>query len=111
MSDGFPNELREEFLRDAKAARSAGEPRIAACYRALTDSVKDVSPALLTAAFELFDGVDVVNDEISQDVVIDASISEAIRRGQWLPASATEYLERFVALGSGAQPFRFEGEQ
>jgi hypothetical protein len=110
MTDTYPEELREMFLRDAQDARSAGQRRIEACFKALAASVKDLLPELLAAAFEVFDNTAVEHNEISQDVVIDSSLTESIRRGQWFPASATEYLQRFVAFSSGTQPFRYDDE-
>jgi hypothetical protein len=58
-----------------------------------------VSSELLYAYYEMFHEI--------EDGKIDVSLMKAIEQGLWSPKTATEYIERFIAMASGTMPFRF----
>jgi hypothetical protein len=88
--------LRQQF---EKAARQHGNLEPGACFAALAASVDGVPAELLDAYVEMFQDL--------EDGKTDSSLMESIHRGLWSPASATEYLQRYIAFASGTQPFRY----
>jgi len=56
-------------------------------------SVDDVSPELLEAYVEMFQKI--------EHGKIDSALRQSIHQGLWLPPSATEYMQRFIAFASG----------
>ena len=91
--------LKMQFEAFAHYARDeSGNPESASCFDALAASVEDVSPELLDAYLEMFQDI--------RESEIDSALRQSIQRGSWAPASATEYMQRFIAFTSGTQPFR-----
>ena len=60
---------------------------------ALAASVDDVSPELLEAYVEMFQKI--------EHRKIGSALRQSIQQGSWLPTSATEYMQRFIAFASG----------
>src|ERR1700682_1572181 len=86
--------LRMQFEAFAHYARhESGKPESAYCFDALTASVDEVSPELLEAYVEMFQKI--------EHRKIDSALRQSIQQGLWLPTSATEYMQRFIAFASG----------
>ncbi len=86
--------LRMQFEAFAHNARSeSGMPEAAYCFDALAASVDKVSPELLEAYVEMFQKI--------EHRKIGSALRQSIQLGLWLPTSATEYMQRFIAFASG----------
>ncbi len=86
--------LRMQFEAFAHYARhESGKPESASCFDALAASVDDVSPELLEAYVEMFQKI--------EHRKIDSALRQSIQQGLWLPTSAIEYMQRFIAFASG----------
>jgi hypothetical protein len=92
--------LKWQFEAFAEHARQEGTPESASCFDTLAASVDGVPPELLAAYEERFQGV--------EDGKIDLALRQSIQRGSWFPASATEFMQRFIAFVSGAEPPRHQ---
>jgi hypothetical protein len=100
LAERVKETIRLDFMNEAEIARCCWSSREAvSCFEALAASVEAVTPELLRAHYEMFDDL--------EDGKIDVALTESIHRGSWSPASATEYIQRFIALASGATPYRF----
>ena len=86
--------LRMQFEAFAHNARNeSGKPESAYCFDALAASVDEVSPELLEAYVEMFQKI--------EHRKIGSALRQSIQQGLWLPTSATEYMQRFIAFASG----------
>jgi len=86
--------LRMQFEAFAHYARhESGKPESASCFDALAASVDDVSPELLEAYVEMFQKI--------EHRKIGSALRQSIQQGLWVPTSATEYMQRFIAFASG----------
>jgi hypothetical protein len=86
--------LRMQFEAFANRARQeSGKPESASCFDALAASVDDVSPELLEAYVEMFQKI--------EHRKIGRALRQSIQQGLWVPTSATEYMQRFIAFASG----------
>ena len=86
--------LRMQFEAFAHNARNeSGKPESAYCFDALAGSVDEVSPELLEAYVEMFQKI--------EHRKIGSALRQSIQQGLWLPTSATEYMQRFIAFASG----------
>jgi hypothetical protein len=93
--------LRMQFEAFAQFAREEVKaPEIASCFDALAASVDEVPPEILDAYLEMFQDI--------REGEIDSALMQSIQRGSWSPASATEYMQRFIAFTSGTEPFRYQ---
>jgi hypothetical protein len=63
------------------------------CFDRLAATVAEVPAELLLAYGDLFDDV--------KDAELDQELMEQIQHGNWHPESATEYLQRFIAVATG----------
>jgi hypothetical protein len=90
--------LRMQFESFAHYARyEGGKPESASCFEALAASVDDVLPKLLGAYVERFQKL--------EDGKIDVALRQSIQQGVWSPASATEYMQRFIVFASETDIF------
>ena len=86
--------LRMQFEAFAHNARNeSGKPESGYCFDALAASVDEVSPELLEAYVEMFQKI--------EHRKIGSALRQSIQQGLWLPTSATEYMQRFIAFASG----------
>jgi len=86
--------LRMQFEAFAHNARNeSGKPESAYCFDVLAASVDEVSPELLEAYVEMFQKI--------EHRKIGSALRQSIQQGLWLPTSATEYMQRFIAFASG----------
>ena len=86
--------LAMQFEAFANNARNeSGKPEAAYCFDALAASIDEVSPELLEAYVEMFQKV--------EHRKIGSALRQSIQQGSWLPKSATEYMQRFIAFASG----------
>jgi hypothetical protein len=86
--------LRMQFEAFAHYARhESGKPESASCFDALAASVDDVLPELLEAYVEMFQKI--------EHRKIGSALRQSIQQGLWVPTSATEYMQRFIAFASG----------
>ena len=86
--------LRMQFEAFAHNARNeSGKPESANCFDVLAASVDEVSPELLEAYVEMFQKI--------EHRKIGSALRQSIQQGLWLPTSATEYMQRFIAFASG----------
>ncbi|WP_338688474.1 hypothetical protein V5279_23935 [Bradyrhizobium sp. 26S5] len=86
--------LRFQFEGAAEKARKrAGNDDVAACFDGLAATVHAVPEPLLNAYLEFF--------EDCGDSERDGELMDEIRFRLWSPASATEYLQRYVTVASG----------
>jgi AMMECR1 domain-containing protein len=75
------------------ARHESGKPESASCFDALAASVDEVTPELLEAYVEMFQKI--------EHGKINIALRQSIQQGLWLPTSATEYMQRFIAFASG----------
>ncbi len=92
--------LRMQFEAFAEYARQGGMPKPASCFDALAASVDGVSCELLDAYVERFQDI--------EHGKIDVALRQSIQQGLWSPATATEFMQRFIAFASGAEPSRHQ---
>ena len=85
--EAFANNARNE------SGKEDGNSEPAYCFDALAASVDEVSPELLEAYVEMFRNI--------EHRKIGSALRQSIQQGLWLPTSATEYMQRFIAFASG----------
>lgn len=100
LAERIRETLRADFFRQAEMAGCCMLYEAEKCFDTLATSLGAVSPELLLAADELFDDIEVGK--------VAVGLMRSIHQGWWSPASATEYIQRFIAMVSGTIPFRFE---
>ena len=85
----------EAFANNARndSGKESGKSEPADCFDALAASVDKVSPELLEAYVEMFQKI--------EHRKIGGALRQSIQQGVWLPANATEYMQRFIAFASG----------
>jgi hypothetical protein len=88
--------LKMYFESFAEHSRHCGTPEPASCFDAVARTIEDVSPELLDAYVKTFQKID--------DGELDYALKLSIQQGAWSPASATEYMQRFIAFTSGTEP-------
>jgi hypothetical protein len=100
LAERVRESIRLAFMNDAEIARRRGNPHeTVSCFEALAGSMGAVAPELLRAHYEMFDDL--------ESGKIDIGLTDSIHYGSWSPASATEYIERFIAMASGTTPYVF----
>jgi hypothetical protein len=83
--------MRVRFLLEAHHARELAEN----CFLRLAATVDDIPKDVLDAYRELF--------ESAYDWGIDIELRDWIDRGVWTPASAEEYMRRFISIATGQE--------
>ena len=102
MNDGDIRNDREMLRQQFEAlAHRHGKLGPGPCFAMLAASVDGVPADLFAAYIETFQDI--------EDGKIDVSLMTSIENGEWSPATATEYVQRFIAMASGTQPFRYAG--
>jgi hypothetical protein len=85
--------LKMYFESFAEHARQVGRTLPASCFDALARSIEDVSADLLNAYVSTCQKID--------DGKLDVALKQSIQQGAWSPASATEYMQRFMVFADG----------
>src|ERR1700726_584551 len=85
--------LKMYFESFAEHARQIGRTVPASCFDALARSIEDVSADLLNAYVSTCQKID--------DGKLDVALKQSIQHGAWSPASATEYMQRFMVVADG----------
>jgi hypothetical protein len=84
--------LKRQFEAFAEHSRRFGMLKSASCFDALAASVLMVPPELLDAYMENFQTV--------EQGKIDFALRRSIQQGLWSPATAAEFIQRFVAFST-----------
>jgi hypothetical protein len=82
--------LKIYFESFAEHARQIGRTQPASCFDALARSIEHVSVDLLNAYVSTCRKID--------DGKLDVALKQSIQQGVWSPASATEYMQRFMVV-------------
>jgi hypothetical protein len=85
--------LKMYFESFAEHARQIGRTQPASCFDALAGSIENVSADLLNAYVSACRKID--------DGKLDVALKQSIQQGVWSPASATEYMQRFMVFADG----------